>query len=232
MATLTDTAQMVMDLYYQNYKSREDFFSLKHFIYLCGVAYSKLLEDEYKEARALAKLEEGFTDIFMSEDWMVYETITLKPVKDEPGSYVGNLRTPVFAFPYDPYNYGIQSVRQAGQTGCTDFIRTSYREMWMNCLLPVVTGKVFFYPAGNQLHIGNAGCKIDKLIVSVVPEITSGKFEGSVPASKQDTIIRKTWELMARAKEGIVVDTSNNSNPNKAMATEVDSMFSNLRTKP
>jgi hypothetical protein len=233
MANLADTAQITMDLYYQNYKTDEDFFKLKHFLYLSGVAYSKLLEEEYILARKEAKLEEGLTDIVLADDWLIEQTLELKPAEIED-TYEAPLAKPLFSFPYDPYSFGLQSVRPAGKSLCPVFIRTSLRESWMDCILPA-TKNVFFYVAGGKLRVRSNGCKPDKVILLMVPDITAeafGEAGGPVPKTKEDPIIRKTLEIMLRAREGVVVDMSNNSNPNKVMQTEIDTMFPNLRTKP
>jgi hypothetical protein len=231
MANLADTAQMTMDLYYQNFKTDEDFFNLTHFLYLSGVAYSKLLEDEYKEARKEAKMEDSFAEIFIQADWLIEQTIEMKRIEDEDNSFSGTLSSPLFSFPYDPYSFGIQSVRRAGKTKCNHFIRTTGRESWLDCQLPT-TNRVFFHVIANKLIVNNVQCAMEKLIVQMVPEITDlmafGMQGGPVPKSKEDIIIRKTLELMMAARNGAVVDMTNNSNPNKTLQTEVDSAFSNL----
>lgn len=223
-----------MDLYYQNYRTDEDFLRLQHFVYLCGVAYSKILEDEYKEARKESKIDEVFADIFLQDDWLVEETVQMKKDEQEDETYYGYLKRPVFSFPYDPFSYGIQSVRRAGKTTCTQFVRTAARESWMDCLLPTTT-RNYFYRVSDRIIVKGARCKLDTLILQVVPEITDpffGSLGGPVPGAKEDMIIRKTMEIILRARDGVTVDMSNNSNPNKALQTEIDNVFPNLRTKP
>lgn len=235
MANLADTAQMTMDLYYQQFRTDEDFLKLFHFQYLCGVAYSKLLEMEYKANRAEAKAEAGLTEIYLQDDWLIEQIVKMDKHPDIEGAFIGSLASPLFSFPNDPYSFGVQSVRKAGKTGCAHFIRTSLREAWMDCHLPTVTNKAFYYINNKKVIVTGARCQVEELVLNSVPEITDSSFGdngGPVPKSKEDGIIRATLDLMMRARTGTVVDMSNNSNPNKALQTEVDNLFPNLRTKP
>lgn len=220
---LIDTAQITMDLYYRDYKSDENFFDIDHFKYLCGVAYANILETEYKEARREARADEGATDVTLQSDWLVREVLEVKRSEDYPNTLEADLKSPLFSFPFDAYSYGIQSVRPIGTTGCRDLIRTSGREAWMRSQLPV-TSRGFFYVIGKKLYLTNVRCSLKEIEIMQIPDIAGqgyGDTGGPIPKSKEDLIIRKTIELMMRTKEGAVVDTTNNSNPNTALQTEI-----------
>lgn len=235
MAKLNDTAQMVMDLYFQQFKTDEDFFTLFHFSYLVGVAYSKILEDEYKEARNRARQEEGLIDeITLQADWLTIKEIDVKRIPDEPFSFEAELPARPFSFPYDRFGYGVQSIRNVDAQGCKIFIRATEDIEWQICAMPM-THDVYFFTRGRKIIIKNARCRLNKIKVSYLPEITDpelGADGGDIPKSKEEMVIGRTLALMMQARQGTVIDMSNNSNPNKALATEVDNLFANVRTRP
>jgi hypothetical protein len=235
MAKMADTAQMAMDMYFQNFKTDEDFFHLYHFTYLCGIAYARILEDEFKEARAQSKAESGYTtyDIALQSDWLIEKELDVKKHEDrEDDAYYVDLPVRPFSFPYDPYGYGIQSVRGKGQ--CNNFVRATSRIEQQLCVMPT-TSRIFYFPQAKRLELRNMFCHLDKITVVLLPDIEDpelGPDGGDIPKSKEDMVIGRVMQLMMAARNGTVVDMSNNSNPNKALATEIDNLFANLRTRP
>lgn len=236
MANIADIAQMVQDLYFQDYRKGEDFFQEVHFIYLCGVSYSKIVEDEYKQARREAFAENGIIDVQLSDEWLLFEKLKVSKA-DEEGVYKAELKHPVFSFPFDPNNNGIQTVRNLNFTGCKEFIRIPARRKWAVCRLPV-SDNVYFYTERRTMYFVNAKCGLDKAdlqvgYVSDPSDESFGENGGDIPTSKVEMIIRSTLDLLKKAAAGVVVDMTNNANPNKRLQTEVDTVFQDdLRTKP
>lgn len=238
MANIADTAQIVQDLYFQNYRKSEDFFREAHFRYLCGVAYSKIVEDEYKMARREAFQEFGFTEVALSTEWLIDEQVEVKKVQDQHNMWKAKLKHPLFVFPYDQASNGIQIIRNMNFSMlCKEFIRESARRKWALCDMPV-TNNVYWYPEGKELVFVNAKCGLDKakLQVSYISDPADESFGdngGVIPKTKEDLIIRTTLDLMIKAKNGVVVDMTNNANPNKRIQSEIDTVFQDdLRTKP
>lgn len=238
MPKLVNTAQALMDMYYQNYKTDEDFFDLTHFRYLCGVVYSKILEDEYKEARAIAKAETGYTEISLQSDWLQEIEVEIKESDDpyEQGDMVAKLPFRPFSFPYDPYSFGIQSIIPKRAGGCKNFVRSSQKSEWIDCLMPNNSNIYWMMSSAKKLRFKNVKCDLgDKVKLLYIPEITDEAFGldgGDVPASKEEMIIMRGLQLMMAARQGTVVDFTNNSNPNKTIQTEIDTAFGNIKTKP
>jgi hypothetical protein len=233
MASLKDVSVAIMDLFYQDYKKEDDFFSEEHFFYMAGVAFSKILEMEYKASRKEAKAEEGITDVQLQPDWQVAAEIMVQKI-DGTSDYKATLPHRPFSFPYDEYGYGIQRVRNVSHQGCRDFIRTTQKLDWALDDLPR-TDKTFFYLEGINIILKKPNCLLKKIKVLYIPEVTDESFGpegGEIPSSKRDDIIRATLSLMKQAKEGTIVDTTNNSNPNRTIQTEIDSHLQTIRNKP
>ncbi len=235
MANLKDTASLIMDLYFQNYPTDEGFFNENHFLYLAGVAWAKVLEDEYLELRRNSRAEDGYTNVHLNPAWLIEEEIE---VKLKPGSseiYEGQLKTPVFGFAFDPYGRGVQSIRNNDITGCRNFIRSSERESWMDCIVPMTKHVFFIVKRKGVIQLRSPQCQFTTLVVEYVPDITTdffGEDGGAVPKSKEDAIIRRALDLMINARSGTVVDMTNDSNPNKAIQSEINDVFNKLKTKP
>jgi hypothetical protein len=230
MAKLIDTAEALMDMYYQQYRTDEDFFTLDHFVYICAVVYSKILEDEYQQARREARQQEGYANIVLNHDFLISEKIT--PQKED-GDYVLNLKSKLFAFPYDPYSFAIQRIHNPA-AGCKRFIRTNMLKAdWMEGILPK-TDRVFYYGFGSKIILKNVSCLLKgPITVYYVPEISAADPQvAEIPEGKGYQVLAGGFDLMSRARNGEPVDMTNNSNPNKAMQTELDTTFSNIRTKP
>lgn len=231
MPVLADTAQIIMNLYYQQYKSDEDFFKLFHFKYLAGSVVSKIMEDDYTKAKAESRSIDPYAEVDLPAEWLIPEE---NEVKKDGSDNIIKLKHQPFSFPYDLLGRTVQRIENLspGST-CTEWIRISIKEKWKFHYVPKGS-KVFFAVIKDKIEVF-ADCKIGKVRVYYCPELTDPSFGedgGIVPASKEADVISKTLTLMMAARQGTVVDTTNNSNPNKTIQTEIDTVFSNLRTKP
>lgn len=232
---LADTAQIVMDLYLQNYRTDEDFFNLEHFKYLCGVVFYKLLEDDYKLQRKESFQEHGFTEITLPSNMLIEEVVKVKYDNDTE-FYIGETKHPVIIFPYDAIANGIQSIFNNIKGGCKEFIRESYKRRWALCDLPV-TSNVYWFGEGGKIYFkATANCKLEKLKVRYASDPSDESFGedgGMIDQTKEKAIIDGVWEMMVKAKNGVVVDMTNNGNPNKRIQSEIDTgLTDSLSTKP
>jgi hypothetical protein len=228
MAKIPNTAQMIMDIYYASYKTDENFFALYHFEYLVGVVYAHILEQEYKDQRREAKQETGYTDIALQADLLISKTLDIKRRQDSDEYYI-ELPSRPFTFPYDPYGFGVQSLR-SGVAKCSNFVRATAKIDQQLCVMPKVS-RIFFYPLGKNIELRNMYCHLDKVTVTYLPDITDPDLgdDAEIPKSKEDVVIHEVLQLMMAARNGQVVDMSNNSNPNKVMQTEIDNLFTKIR---
>lgn len=220
----------------QNFRISTDFFTLDHYRYLCGVVYSKLLEDEYKIARKEHMQEYGYVDMSLSGAWIINEEVKAEKVRDQDNLYVFTLKHPVFVFPFDERANGIQTIRNLNFNGCTEFVRETAKRKWALCDLPT-TNVVFWYEEAKKIYLANGKCGMEKARLQVSylsdpADISHGEHGGEIPTSKEYIVITAVLDMMKKAAQGQVVDMTNNANPNKKAQTEIDTVFQNdLTTK-
>lgn len=224
--SLAFIATMVMDAYYGDLRGNDDFFEDAHFEFVTRAAYAKLLEMEMKEARAIAKLEQGFYVIDVSQDWLIVETVSFTKVRD--GIWTGKTKQVPYPFAYDKMGYGIQTLLPVGDT-CKDFIRMSPDEPWKLCHLPK-SSKVFYYVIKDTITLRSVTCDPEKVEVSYVPSL-SNSLDSIISVNKQFDVFTLAVTAMRQARDGMIVDETNNANKNKALQTEIDSAFKTLKTK-
>src|SRR4051812_28645964 len=107
MAYLKDIAQIVMDLYYQNYKADEEFFKKHHFKYLVGVCYNSFLQTYYDQSYNKNLAENGHGDVDLPTDWFLEE---VAEVRLEGGKYMTDLKTKPYSFLNDNQYRSIQDI--------------------------------------------------------------------------------------------------------------------------
>jgi hypothetical protein len=220
MASLRQTAQVAMDLYYRDYKSDDAFLDVEHFERLCTAAYNHLVYEEYRENKILNTRLMGFSAVSLSQDWLRRETFKVQEDAERKEMYV-ELPGKPFSFPFDTMASGIQHVRPLGSP-CTDFIRVSPEDEFHMCAVMPRTRKVFWFGLGDRIVIKNyAHCKLKEVEVAYVPKLTDDP-ESQISDAKEMAVITTALNLALAARNGNVIDTTNNSNPNTLPQTETD----------
>lgn len=226
MSKISIVAQNLMDLYYQSFKSDEDFFELYHFEYLVSVAYAKLLQLDFEKAWKLNYQVEGIGYISVPSDWV--KEVELQVKKDGSSKYV-ELPDQPFVFLYDNQNSGIQTVRPIGFSECNEFIRSAINQSWKLCRMPDV-GIVYWMPVQKKIFFEKLNCRLDRVSVIYVPAIDLDKsHDFDIPKTKESDIIEWVLNIMRVARDGTVVDKTNDGNPNKVLQTEINDIFKNLK---
>lgn len=229
MANFSDLAQNIMDLYYQQYKSDEDFFELYHFEYLSWVAYSKLLQDEYEKSYKMALAETGIGLAQINPQWYKIEE------KDVVASDMGDREVVLdncpFTFRFDKQSTGIQDILPLSGK-CGEFIRLGIGEWWKLKNAPN-TDIVWWTPVGNKIIFKKLKCGLKKVKIIYIPSFDLKNPDNCMLTdSAQADIIDWVLQRMFAARQGIVIDMTANQNPNKVIETEIDTAFRNLKTKP
>lgn len=228
MASLIITAQNCMDLYYQQFKSDEDFFEDYHFKYLCGVAYAKILQDEYEKSYKLNLMEKGIGMASINPQWFVAEEIELKA--SDIGDKEIQLKACPFTFRFDMQSSGIQGLYPLNGT-CGDFIRINVDDKWKLKTVPT-TNIVWWYPFSDKIIFENIRCGLKKVKVLYIPSLKDVEDKCGLPDSMEADIIDWVLQRMFLARNGTVVDMTNDQNPNKALETEINTAFKNIKTNP
>lgn len=217
-----DIAQRIMDLYYQGYATDEDFFSLPDFVSQVKSAYTNQIITDYESDKLLNQQLEGFSFITLPMDLLKYEDIEVK--KDEMGVLYVPLSKPVFVFPYDSMASGVQSIQRVVKDRITSdfFVKVSVNDLWK--LDHIMHGnRTYFSVQYNKIIFEKTGCNFDKIRIGYVPMVSSMTEDDEIADTRVDRIEISVLQKMLAAKQGVIIDQSNNSNPNKAIETEIDS---------
>jgi hypothetical protein len=207
-------ASDIMDLYYQTYKEEnEDFFDLDFFIRQVVDAHAFLVRQEYKEQYAMLRGEGAHKvwGVTFSEQWLKKHTGKL----EKDGKFFSvKLPDPVLSFPYDQSFCGIQLVVPHH----CDVHRTSRAQYWA---LKFVDGVIFWWPevTADSTKVtcsDNAPQELDVYYIPVPGEDTE------LDDGLADPIKDIVWTRMAKARQGEVVDTTNDSNTNTVPQSEIN----------
>jgi len=226
-SSLSYVAQMIMDLYYQNVKSSEDFFELPHFIFAARAIYGKLLEIESDKARRLAKEETGYYTIDVSQDWLIEEVVKVEKVKGggKYAHYVGELKETPFPFPFDTMGYGVQSVELIEPSDCESSMIRINRDQKDSLKHLPKTNSIYWFVQGKKVHgFTTSICEPKEWGVNFAPALSLDADKAIIPLGKQADIISFGVNLFKGAAQGMIVDMSNDRNPNKIIETEINKM--------
>jgi hypothetical protein len=229
MAQLGNTAQQTMDLYYQHFRTDQDFFRLVHFRYLCAVAYASLLQDYYEKSYARALSENGMGDVDLPTEWMISETLGVQ--SGAHGEHYLELKQKPFSFLYDNQFRSIQTIMPVGDFSARLF-RISIKEVWKLRAMPQ-TRNVFWFSMGDQkIQFRNMNTSLSEVMVFYLPSLGDLSDEAELADGLEGRVIEATLNLMSIARQGGVVDMTNDQNPNRTMETEVNNIFRGIKTKP
>lgn len=216
---LAELAQRIMDIYYQDYTSDEDFLDIEDFKSQVSTAYAKLLTDDYQAQKLINKQLEGISVVSLSPDLLVSKVIKLQKEGD---LYVAPLPHPFFVFPFDAMATSIQSVTPVGQR-CNEFIKASIDDRWKICMITQGT-KSYYTCELNKIVFERLACKnLQEVNVTYAPAFDSSNNYFFIPDTRAFTIQTMVLQVMFAARDGNVIDMSNDSNQNKAQQTEIDS---------
>ncbi len=219
-------AQMLADLYYQDYTTDSDFLQIPHFQYMIGATYNSILLADYKASKIENQIETGFIYPTLSSELISPKDYDVKT----DGSFKYIDIEDVVVFPYDAYGYGIQSVRCVKNKACDSFERTKASMKNKLCIIPY-TGTIWFWVEGERLYFYSAKEIPDKVTVNRIAsiDITNDDFE--IPQSMVNTIITSLLQLFKQAANGVIVDMSNDSNSNKVLQSEINQAFQKQQTR-
>lgn len=227
MGKLISLAQNIEDLYYQQYKTDDDFFELYHFKYLASITYSALLQQEFEKSYAKNLQEHGEGSADLNPEWFIHEELKIKRAQ-EIAPYEAQLSCrSAFSFRYDKQNSGIKDILPLNGR-CGDFIRMSMDEKWKFDLLPT-SSEIYWFPLGPKIYFSNIHCGASRATIIYIPAIDGMDDNVQIADGMQKTIIEETLNLMFTARNGKVIDTTNDGNANATLETEINDKFSKIR---
>lgn len=215
---LAHLAQLIADLYFQDYPSDEEFFDIEDFKSQVSSAYAKLLNDDYQTQKLINRQDEGFSIVSLSPDILRRETITLEKEGDV---YVAKLKKPFFVFPFDSMATAIQSVSVPDHR-CNEFIKVSIDDRWKIC--QIKQGSKNYYSCDiDKIVFERLACKdVKEVSVLYAPAFDSTDNDFIIPDTRSFVIQTMVLQVMFAAKQGRVIDMSNDSNNNAIVQTETD----------
>lgn len=211
---LKNISQSGMDLFYKDYKSDFQFFTLDDFIdntgnTIAGI-YQKYYEAQYKELKGEKKDE-----VVTFDTGMLSEQILDVKRKDE--LLYAEITQPIMTFMYDQNATGIQIVQDLNNGEELD--RTTLTELWQLKYLPK-TNRIFFYSDVNKINFVNKGsCNLTKVRVLFVPQMYPDAIIADTVA---DDAVQQTVLQMRQLMDDQVVKKTLDNNPNMIPQTELN----------
>lgn len=222
MAQLGITAQNLMDLWYQEDPSAEEFFEIYHFKYMVSIAYAQLLQEEYNQSYKKSLQEEGIGIPSLSSDWYISEEVKVIPSGDV-SPFKSELKRKPFAFAFDRQNSGVKDILPISGK-CRDFIRIALESKWQLDHVPT-ENIVYWYVLDKNIYFEKLFCGTKAVRILYIPSIDDLEDTASIPSVYEGQIIAGALQLMKMAKDGVVINTTNDNNPNAALETEINNLF-------
>lgn len=208
--SIRKVAQMAMDAFYQEFRPDNAFLRLEHFLYLCIAADSKLKQDEYAaQVNIRLRTRQMGAAISMSADNYITVEAELKKERVK-------LPFPIMTFAGDNDNLGVASVTPVGK--CKNIMRLNIDEEWMACDTPSVP---FWIPDCDGVRFLNLknNCSVEKVKVRYIPQLNN---KGNIQEARKWAVLNLVTVFIKSAKDGAIIDTSNDGNSNVAQQTEIN----------
>lgn len=207
----------IMDDFYQDYPSNEEFFSLSDFIFQTGSAYADILSKEFDVERLKMKQDGIDTYVSFSHDWLQTQVLQLQR-KSEEGEYYQLLQKPM-SFPYDKWDSGLQNVFPVGAKNNNELVRATIDTNWQNKFSPLTHTIYWTYLKDKIYPVTSLQSAPPSIRVVYIPEVS---LDLEIPNSRNAMISVAVLTVMRKLSEGFLIDESNNQNKNKLPVTEND----------
>lgn len=218
-STLKQIGDMASALFYQNYRADDQFFDLPHFKFLIATKYAEIFNAEYQRNKKENRLLTGYSWVEISPDLLYTETLPLKQdVKNKNQWYV-ELSQNIFLFNWDAMASGVQFVNIGGD--CGSVVRISKNDVFALCHMPVTDQAMYYVESANKIIFVNYKCQGGNPSISYLPAIDCANDDSVIGDEHVNQIIIEILNLMFGAKNGNIVDMSNNTNPNTVQQTEL-----------
>lgn len=208
--TMKVVGQLAMDFFYQDYKPASAFLRLEHFAWLCVAADGKLKQDEYNnQVMVNLRRRTPHAPVILGTD--SYHSVEV-PIKDSKAV----LPTPIMQFPGANSNFGISQVTLDGN--CGNVMPLTENEKWQ---VTKIKDVVFWFPVDCGIAFINLyeNCNPTKVKVSYIQQLNEKSI---VAESRKWAILNMVSIFVKSAKEGVVIDMSNDQNQNGILQTEIN----------
>lgn len=212
-------AQSALDLYYQNYKNNNEFWTLEDFRDHCAGLVANFYQQQYQAQYSELRQEKKDEVVAFDPETLNEQVVE---VKQKDGRIFAKLEKPVASFPYDQQGIGVQELFAVEQPGVT-FERTTLSAAWQLGVIPF-TNRFFFYLERGTLQFIKKGiCNVPKKIrVLYVPSVSDKDF--MVPDGIREYIVTTAAMTIREGGKGVIVKKSIDQQQNKTIETEMNKM--------
>jgi len=211
------TAQASLDLFYQNYKSSSDFWTIEDFVIHCAGIVGNIYQQGYKEQYAEFRQEKR--DEVISFDPATLNEQIVK-VERKGSELVACLEHTVMSFPFDTQGVGLADIIPTRPLNGVILERTTSTALWQLKYVPY-TNIIWWYLQRDKVKFINKGsCNLHEVTISYVPSINDPNFE--VPDGIVEFVITTAAMTIKQGANAVVVKKSLDGNQNKIMQTEID----------
>lgn len=225
MTTTLDVAsQLLMDLYYQDYAPANAWLDLVRARMLFAAEYNRLIREDFKNQKFLAKTQTGYSVVEIDPEWLVSETVKLSR---DGATGVATLSQKIFSFDYDVLGSGVQLI-----DGACNLVRISIQDKWAIQRVPATKTIYWYIRPSVGADDGTGGVKTslwfigadlpNKVDVFYVPSVNESNGDAPINESKMKPVIDACLQTLFIAKQQVVVDKSDDGNPNANLATEIN----------
>jgi hypothetical protein len=210
---------MAMDMFYQGYAPRDAFFDQDDFLRHFATVYSDMLNDMMQKMRRDNKQIEGFANIENSAHWLVREKLT--PKKNNDDCWVTKPSSDIFSFMFDSFGYGLDQIQAVGNCGngtkCRVVRIAPYEAVNLD-LAPITSLVYAWLTPENEIHL-TKGVDIE---IWYVPAVNVDNGECVISEAIVHRAIKQTLDLFFTARNGTVIDETNDGNRNTPIQQQVN----------
>lgn len=228
MATrLREAATRAKDLYFQDYAPRDKFIDIGDFQFQIAVIYSQMLDALFQAMRRDNRREEGFSNIENSSAWLVEEILPIK-FNEELGKYYVKTSTNIFSFNFDGTGNSLQGV--CGLKDKTHrFRKISLNERRFLDVVPVISKVYYYLNNGNEIVFRGDVKEDEKITVQYIPQVVGNDDDCLLSDSIVAEVIKQTLIVMFGAKNGNVIDESNDGNKNAVLQQQTNPQLNKIQ---
>lgn len=208
--TVEKIAAFCMNAFYQSYRPADGFLRQEHFEWLCVAADAKLKQDEYNNQVSLnLKKRTPNAPIVMGIDNYITVPVTIENEKAQ-------LPYPIMTLAGATSTVMVSRVVPEGN--CSSVIPITPAERWE---VENIKDVVFWMPMCDSIEFIHLkeNCDPKKANVTYIPVLSAST---TVADSRRWGIINLVNAYIKSAKEGVVVDMTNDANPNSSLQTEIN----------
>lgn len=206
-----------MDMFFQSYRSQNDFFDLPDFVYYCGTTIADIFQKEYKAKYAELRAFKSDDVVGFPADWLLEQNLK---VENKDGILSAVLQEPIMSFSYDNQVVGVQDVLPL-KPHDVELERSTIAEKWQLKYVPTIS-RVFWYVQGNRILFVQKGlCSVKEVTVLFIPAISDSML---VPDGIVKQVIDQTVATMKTIAQGNVVKSSLDGNQNEILQLEANTL--------